>query len=404
MDETELSFIRCPNCRSLVPAVASRCRMCGFILKDASSKQVSTHPDQSLVEAAGSAAKNPQEDLSEERPSRVRQRTISVSGNSNPAANISESRPESPPVIPPVLPPEPAEAPKLPESILTRSREVPSIEQLPFEELDESFEDDFEDEDEEVAGATEQVANSENTIAPESELIKKKRRRRRRRKKPAPIAGMETAPMPAPAPIHAPIPAPVSEARHEPVMAPAPRLPKSTPAPEEAIAPWRTPPPPGDSRPGFRIEKPSEQKAPEPVEAREKVENQRIQEPRQEAKQDFRQSHVSGSLVGWLVSFAEDRRGISHELRDGRFFVGREQLRNTDFVIDHSTVSTPQCLVVCDPVSGVTIQDLMSEKGTTLIRGSSALEKSSEQVRLENGDKIRFGEYEMLFVKLPQTR
>jgi len=29
-EETELTFVRCPSCRSLVPAVATRCRMCGF--------------------------------------------------------------------------------------------------------------------------------------------------------------------------------------------------------------------------------------------------------------------------------------------------------------------------------------------------------------------------------------
>lgn len=28
-EDTELTFIRCPSCRSLVPAVATRCRMCG---------------------------------------------------------------------------------------------------------------------------------------------------------------------------------------------------------------------------------------------------------------------------------------------------------------------------------------------------------------------------------------
>ena len=43
-DETELTFIRCPNCRSLVPAVATRCRMCGHTFED--------------KEAAGSADSN----------------------------------------------------------------------------------------------------------------------------------------------------------------------------------------------------------------------------------------------------------------------------------------------------------------------------------------------------------
>ena len=31
-DSTELTFVRCPSCRSLVPAVSTRCRMCGATL------------------------------------------------------------------------------------------------------------------------------------------------------------------------------------------------------------------------------------------------------------------------------------------------------------------------------------------------------------------------------------
>lgn len=36
-EEAELTFIRCPSCRSLVPAVASRCRMCGHNFSEAKS-------------------------------------------------------------------------------------------------------------------------------------------------------------------------------------------------------------------------------------------------------------------------------------------------------------------------------------------------------------------------------
>ena len=32
IDSTELTFVRCPSCRSLVPAVSTRCRMCGASL------------------------------------------------------------------------------------------------------------------------------------------------------------------------------------------------------------------------------------------------------------------------------------------------------------------------------------------------------------------------------------
>ena len=55
-DSMELSFVRCPSCRSLVPAVSSRCRMCDAPLDS----------NQKRDEAAA-----------EKRPSRVRRRTMS---------------------------------------------------------------------------------------------------------------------------------------------------------------------------------------------------------------------------------------------------------------------------------------------------------------------------------------
>ena len=394
MDETELSFIRCPNCRSLVPAVASRCRMCGFILKDASSKQPAVNSDSSR-ENTSANFDNAQES-GEERPSRVRQRTISVSGNANfassGAAEVKQEQALVRPVAPPPPPPPPPSA-----SIVSNVEQTAAT-----DDFEESFDEDFEEEDEESDNGAPHTSNGEVGVVAGSELVRKKRRRRRRKKKPlgqsidqgstqtsTPEVRQEPTIMPVPTPTLTPTLAPVS------TPAPQVQVAKNDESGDEGIAPWRTPPA-VESRPGFKIEKPIEQAAPLPMVAKESVETQRRQEPRQ--------TPVSGALIGWLVSYVEDNKGISTEVRDGRFFVGRDRLRPTDFVIDHSTVSTPQCLVVCDSVSGVTIQDLMSERGTTVIRGSSAIEKSSEQVRLENGDRIRFGEYEMLFIKLPQSR
>ena len=56
-DSTELTFVRCPSCRSLVPAVSTRCRMCGATL-DSSQKGDDAEKDQ-------------------KKSSRVRQRTMS---------------------------------------------------------------------------------------------------------------------------------------------------------------------------------------------------------------------------------------------------------------------------------------------------------------------------------------
>ncbi|NDC37773.1 MAG: hypothetical protein EBZ48_06940, partial [Proteobacteria bacterium] len=58
-DSTELTFVRCPSCRSLVPAISTRCRMCGATL-----------------EASAAAEEGEQEPR---KSGRVRQRTMSES-------------------------------------------------------------------------------------------------------------------------------------------------------------------------------------------------------------------------------------------------------------------------------------------------------------------------------------
>lgn len=59
MDSTELTFVRCPSCRSLVPAVSARCRMCGATL------EASAKPESQNLNKKG----------------RVRQRTMSSPGD-----------------------------------------------------------------------------------------------------------------------------------------------------------------------------------------------------------------------------------------------------------------------------------------------------------------------------------
>ena len=51
-DSTELTFVRCPNCRSLVPAVSTRCRMCGapLDLGDETSDEEAVNGESSNIE------------------------------------------------------------------------------------------------------------------------------------------------------------------------------------------------------------------------------------------------------------------------------------------------------------------------------------------------------------------
>ena len=71
-DSTELTFVRCPSCRSLVPAMSTRCRMCGATL-----------------DAQGKQAEDPDKD---KKSSRVRQRTMSSTGTNELSSAVSQLR------------------------------------------------------------------------------------------------------------------------------------------------------------------------------------------------------------------------------------------------------------------------------------------------------------------------
>ena len=63
-DSIELTFVRCPSCRSLVPAASSRCKMCGAGL------EATAQPDKSEEER--------------KKTGRVRQNTMTRSAQEPP--------------------------------------------------------------------------------------------------------------------------------------------------------------------------------------------------------------------------------------------------------------------------------------------------------------------------------
>ncbi len=104
----------------------------------------------------------------------------------------------------------------------------------------------------------------------------------------------------------------------------------------------------------------------------------------------------SGKLMGWFVSYA-DPRGISSEFREGRFFVSRASLKQSDMILDHESVSIPHALVSVTQSEGMRIQDLMSESGVFLKRkGDGEFQRVSDVVKIEHGDSVKFGEQEFL--------
>jgi hypothetical protein len=111
---------------------------------------------------------------------------------------------------------------------------------------------------------------------------------------------------------------------------------------------------------------------------------------------------ADGALVGWLVTYGPDGKGTSIELRGGKFFIGRQKLRENDMVIGDSALSTPHCLVVAEPGSSLQIQDLMSEQGTFIKKqGAQNFIKVEDLVAIGHGDTLRFGAYELLVCLVP---
>ncbi len=112
-----------------------------------------------------------------------------------------------------------------------------------------------------------------------------------------------------------------------------------------------------------------------------------------------------GSLVGWLVNFAGDRRGTAIELRSGRFFVGRQRLRESDLILNDESISTPHCLINASSGEGLAVQDLMSERGTAIRKsGSPNFVNCGDPVRLQHGDWLRFGNFEVMVCLIPPQR
>ncbi len=110
-----------------------------------------------------------------------------------------------------------------------------------------------------------------------------------------------------------------------------------------------------------------------------------------------------GKLMGWLVNYSTNGKGASFELRVGRRFIGRQALRSDDIIIQDSALSTPHSLIQVEG-GQVFLQDLMSENGTFVKNsGSSEFVRKDTSTRLVHGDIIRLGSYELIVCLVPNA-
>lgn len=355
-DSTELTFVRCPSCRSLVPASQTRCRMCGASL-DASGK----------VEEGdkGVDAKAP----------RVKQRTMSQP-KGELAAALGQIREENtgasaPKVAAPV-------APSAAEDDYERE-DLPADDPLSayIEEVDSTPsaepQDDF-DQLVEGSEAISSVASASNGVElhveAEPEIVVPEPAAKVELPRQEPRVVVESGRRPASSGLS------FSKGRQEQrVEAKTERAPE--PKIDHAVAKAPTP----------SIE------APQPAKHTHK--DAQPQQQRTSAPPKITKPGVKGRLFGWLVNYA-DPDGSAIELREGRFFISGSSLKPNDLVLDDPSVSTPHAMVSIALDGGLQMQDLMSDRGLFVRRRNGDTYNREEQVQIEHGDWLRIGDLEFL--------
>lgn len=417
-DSTELTFVRCPSCRSLVPAISTRCRMCGATI-DASSK-----PDAA------------ERDL--KQASRVRQRTMSQPDNelSAVAGKLRQEAVEPEPLEAVEPAPEPAPVMEVPEPTVaaTRAAEV-SASDDPLRAFMAGGEEALA-----PSAATEDFTVSDEVEEPVAPP-------------PKPVVAAPVVPAARPQPtlvspepaMERPVaregskPQPTSSelivesgargARSsglqfgKPAEKPAtPERPSREPRPREGEgSPRGMQPrahhegPKGDAGAGRgpeRSDRSPEQGRGRGDEARRhqeaprdrsreeqsqpKERGNRSERPQRPAESEAVASDLSGRLFGWLVSYRTPE-GRATELREGKFFVSRRKTKSQDIIIDEEGIGSPHAMCKVSAEGGFVVQDMLSDRGVFLRRrGSDVYRREEEAVKVEHGDWLRIGDVEFL--------
>lgn len=402
-DSTELTFIRCSSCRSLVPAVSSRCRMCGAPIDTGDVK-----PKDSSATASSSPTVAEDEDNDP-----LSQYLADLAGED--MDDDSDSQQDE--VIP-------VQASDSIESI--DSDDGDSDDDDDLFDLDDLIEDDLidlEDEDEDTLEASPEDDQEEPYVddleedledqyeipAPVAEPVKpvsrevpskptsfrtesgggavKKGSLSFREEKAAPITAAPKAKR-----SQASIPAPTSTATQASSRRAAPD--RSSVFEDQDIE-----------------EQLSGRKAKEFIEPnygtdkRTSHRSSAVQASRANGhnlKSDTGgQVALEGRLCGWLVSF-KSQHGEAIELREGKFFVTSSSLKSSDIVLNEPSVSTPHALLSVSSERGLQVQDLMSERGVFVREyDGTTYQREEETAILAHGDWVRFGDQEFLVTLIP---
>lgn len=379
----ELTFVRCPSCRSLVPAVSTRCRWCGNSL----------------------GAANSSESAKEEAPSRrVRQKTRSIQAGEyvpqpthekgaqgfessvqdddyemdDPLKGFIEEVEEeiSDEEILSSLADVEEESKRAPNGVgmngLSHLSDDSDAESVPLEGEYEEMDSEVELE-EDLADEVNQGINRELEIqALESN---KEFSGTKSSLQGAVMADEE----------------PSQEAFQEPSQ----ELPKSQEVKPQVqrFSQQRTPMHPKSSDLRVDIERAGEKSKESATATRTAIEGAKLGG---NMNKTHYEAASGGKLFGWLVSYST-AEGQAFELREGRFFISGSALKGNDFVIKDPSVSTPHAMVNVARGGGFAIQDLMSDRGIFIRRkGQDTYQREDGIAKCSNGDWIRIGDVEYL--------
>lgn len=109
-----------------------------------------------------------------------------------------------------------------------------------------------------------------------------------------------------------------------------------------------------------------------------------------------------GRLVGWFVHYSESGYPEPVELYSGKYLITGSKLREGDMVIADPSLSSPHAMIHASQ-SQFFVLDMMSDNGTAVRRvGDSDYVMVEQKTELNHGDRIRFGEYELVICLIPQ--
>jgi len=438
-EDTELTFIRCPSCRSLIPAVASRCRMCGCVLEETasgSSEQtpLQPEPNQDRTEQAVAEPQSPvapkavpvETQVAKEAPRSRRPSSASMlrpgqkpaTDASAASANVALGASSQ------------ASQPKASEPKLNRHEAIVHGEESFSEDVHQGIPDSVpaeakSQEMSEIDRILEKTNTQPEAPRPEqdhehSEDGRKRKRKRKRKKRDTSSMSLDTlennnshqhgedleeeiVAVPEKAKHPAPEARKPAQQHNQPAVQQEPRRAKNEQPRNEQQKNGQGDRNQGDRNRGGRNRAAHpQQNKPEHVQAERRPVEERREVPR--AQNNFRVDVAPSSetpLVAWFVNYKEEK-GRATEVREGRFFISGELIKETDLVIKSETVSSPHCIIKAQAGVGVMVQDLMSEEGTHLQKAGKDKYKAVDgAVAVNHGDKLKFGDYEVLVCLLP---